>query len=70
MGIDVLDKNQINIRYLIGQKLDSKFDQIWDKLKNKKISFTLGDYLIQTKTKQNIDLFYPDPGLWSGCLSI
>ena len=48
----------------IGQKLDNKFDQIWDKLKNKKISFTLwGLFNSNLRTKQNIDLFYPDP--WS-----
>ena len=37
----------------IGQKLDNKFDQIWDKLKNKKISFTLwGLFNSNLRTKQ------------------
>ena len=50
--------------FRMGQKLNSKFDQIWDRLKNKKIRFTLwGLFNSNIRTKNNIDLFYPDP--WS-----
>jgi len=50
--------------FRIGEKLNSKFDQLWDLVKTKKIKFTLwGLFNSNLRSKHNIDLFYPDP--WS-----
>ncbi len=48
--------------YRLGQKLDTSFDQIWDKLSKKNISSSIwGAFNSRLKTKKNIDLFFPDP---------
>ena len=48
----------------IGQTLDNRTKQIWEKIKKKKINFSLwGLFNANLRNKKNIDLFFPDP--WS-----
>lgn len=50
--------------YRIGQTLDNRTKQIWEKIKKKKINFSLwGLFNANLRNKKNIDLFFPDP--WS-----
>ena len=50
--------------YRIGQKLDKKIVQIWEKLSKKNYKSTLwGLFNSNLKSKKNIDLYFPDP--WS-----
>ena len=50
--------------YRLGQKLDKKIPQIWEKLDIKNNNITLwGLFNSNLKSKKNIDLYFPDP--WS-----